>query len=684
MNDASNGSARIAPVAYTPPSGTPGGAPRRGFTPLMAMLAAIGVLALIALLLFVIARAVRIDVSPAPDSLDVSGFGVAIGDGRLLLPGDYRVVARKQGYADLSTAFTVTDADQQTFRFEMKRLPGKLSLISDPPGAEVFVDNNAHGVTPLTGLALATGAHRVLLRLPRYQAYEAGVQIEGGGIAQTIKVTLVAGWAPVSIASSPAGAEILVDGVASGLTPQTLELGAGTHELNLKLAAYRTHRDTFTVRASEPLKLATVKLLPADGNVQISSLPSGAAVTVEGRYRGQTPLGLSLAPGKSHRLSFSAPGHRPAEREVQLGAEGSQDLVVQLEPILGSVVLAIEPPDAQVKIDGRVLEPGTTRVQLTAVPHRVEASKAGFATATATVTPRESLEQRVELQLGSTAEAAAEAVAAKAPTRAASTVGLKFVLLKPGAFTMGSERGTQGRQANEAVRKVRLTRAFYLSTTEVTNAQFRKFQSGHSSGIHARNTLDNELQPTVNLSWDSAVRFCNWLSAQDGLPAAYGANGQLVQPVNTGYRLPTEAEWEWAARFAGGRNLRYPWGDAMPPPSRSGNFADTGAEAVAAQRLADYDDGHVTASPVGSFAPNALGLFDMGGNVSEWMNDRYTGVPSMGGEESDPFGPETGDGRVVRGSSWAHGSVISLRLAFREFSSGQRPDLGFRVARYAE
>lgn len=679
MSDALIDSARIAPVAYTPPSGTPG-APRRGFTPLMGMMAAIGVLALVALLLFVLARAVRIDVMPSPDSLDLSGFGIAIGDGRLVLPGDYSVVARRRGYEDLSANFTVTDAEQQTFRFEMKRLPGKLTLISDPPGAEVFVDNNARGITPLADLELVTGAHRLLLRLPRYQAYEAEVQIEGGGIAQTINATLVAGWAPVSIASNPAGAEILVDGVASGLTPQTLELGAGIHELNLKLPGYRTHRDSFTLRASEPLKLATVKLLPADGNVQVSSQPSGAAVTVEGKYRGQTPLGLSLAPGKSHRVSFSAPGHRPAEREVQVGAEGSQDLVVKLEPILGSVVLAIEPADAQIKIDGRVIEPGTTRVQLTAMPHRVEASKAGFATATATVTPRESLEQRVELRLGSDAES----VAAKAPARAASAAGLKFVLVKPGAFTMGSERGTQGRQANEASRKVRLTRAFYLATTEVTNAQFRKFQNGHSSGIHLRNTLDNELQPAVNLSWSSAVQFCNWLSAQDGLPAAYGADGKLVQPVNTGYRLPTEAEWEWAARFAGGRSLRYPWGAAMPPSPKSGNYAGKGAEGVAAQVLAEYEDDYVTASPVGTFPANALGLFDMGGNVSEWTNDRYTGVASMGGEESDPFGPDTGDARVVRGSSWAHGTVISLRLAFREFSDGQRSDLGFRVARYAE
>ncbi|MGQ0618448.1 MAG: PEGA domain-containing protein [Panacagrimonas sp.] len=681
----SEAGARITPVAYQPPSssGPVGGRGRRG--PVVWVLAAMGLLLALAVLLFALTRAVRLEITPDPDSLNLDGgFGLVIGEGRLLLPGDYSLIARRQGYEDLAASFTVTNADQQTFRFELKLLPGRLTLVSDPPGAEVFVDDNPRGTTPLADLELAAGPHRLLLRAPRYQAYEAEVLMEGGGVAQTVNAKLEQGWAPVSIASRPGGAEILVDGAVVGRTPQTVEVGAGAHELTLQRAGYQTWRDRFTVRAGEPLKLAEAKLVPASGNLRISSEPAGAAVTVNGEFRGQTPLSLSLAPGRSHRLRLSAPGHQPAERSLEFTPEQSQDLRVVLEPILGAVVLAIEPADAKVSIDGRAIEAGTTRLQLTAVAHRVEVAKAGFATQSTTVTPRPGLEQRVEVKLASDADAQV----ARAPASATSQSGLKFVLIKPGAFTMGSERGTQGRQANEAQRKVRLTRPFYLATTEVSNAQFRMVTAEHSSGIHMRNTLNNEGQPVARVSWEDAVRYCIALSAQDGLPAAYvedSGSFKLVQPVNTGYRLPSEAEWEWAARFAGGEVLRYPWGGSMPPTDKSGNFADRGADGLVPQVLSNYDDGYVVASPVGSFAASRLGLFDIGGNVAEWVHDRYTAVPSLGGTElADPFGPDTGEFRVIRGSSWAHGTLIQLRLAYRDSGDGGRQDVGFRVARYAQ
>ena len=154
-------------------------------------------------------------------------------------------------------------------------------------------------------------------------------------------------------------------------------------------------------------------------------------------------------------------------------------------------------------------------------------------------------------------------------------------LMPIGRFTMGSPRREPGRRANEAQRDVEFKRPFYMGVNEVTNGQFRRFKSEHRSGIVGQHTLDLDNQPVVGVTWQEAALFCNWLSQQEGLPPAYEKKGDTlvaVNPMTNGYRLPTDAEWEWAARYEGCGNLRrYPWGDALPVAPRSGNYADTTA-----------------------------------------------------------------------------------------------------------
>jgi formylglycine-generating enzyme required for sulfatase activity len=644
------------------------------------------VAAVVAVVLWFIFTATSISVRTDPSAAEVSVRGsipaVPFADRVLLKPGDYLIRAQLPGYAPAELKVKVSDAPNQQFALKLAKLPGRLQ-IDTPASARVSVDGKELGTAP-GAFELSAGRHSIAIAADRYQPFSADVNVEGMGKLQTYKPALVPAWAEVTVTSEPAGAQLLVNGEPQGATPITAQILAGSHPIELRLEGYKPWTTDVQVKANEPLSLGPVKLGLPDGRLSLRSEPPGASVSVGGVYRGQTPLQLELRPDIAHSVVVTRPGYSAVTQQVSLRSGESRSMSVPLAGVFGEIAVRAQPADAQVFVDGRPGGNVNQTLRLVATTHEIVIRKAGYVDFKASVTPRPGVQQVIETTL-----LTAEQTRLAATPKVVRTKAEQQLKLMPiGRYTMGSPRREPGRRANEAQRDVELKRPFYIGVNEVTNAQFRRFRPEHRSGIVGQHTLDLDNQPVVGISWEDAALYCNWLSQQDGLPPAYEKKGDTlvaVNPMTTGYRLPTDAEWEWVARSDGsGKLRRYPWGDSLPVAGRSGNYADTTARLILQDVIAEYDDGFAAAAPAGKFQPNSLGLYDLGGNVAEWVHDYYTVSGETGALAVDPAGPAEGKQHVIRGSSWKQASVTDLRLSARDFGDSARNDVGFRVARYAE
>ena len=260
-----------------------------------------------------------------------------------------------------------------------------------------------------------------------------------------------------------------------------------------------------------------------------------------------------------------------------------------------------------------------------------------------------------------------------------------FVRIVAGTFVMGSPPQEPGRDTDEAQQTVTLTRSFLMQAAEVTNGQYvdllqwahgRGYITADSAGV--KDDLDgstvelvpleksqiefrdgvftaaNPGRPVAGVNWYGAAAYCDWLSLQEGLPRAYDHGTWTCNQGDAygarGYRLPTEAEWEYACR-AGGTGA-----------FSDGDITDTACGDPVLEQAGWYcgnADGR--SHDVATKPANAWGLHDMHGNVVEWCQDRYAGTPGAG---TDPQGPEAGDDRILRGGSW-YGDAQDCRCAAR-------------------
>ena len=453
-----------------------------------------------------------------------------------------------------------------------------------------------------------------------------------------------------------------------------MALAAGSYEVEASAPGYVTK--TETVAHTSSATVHRMALMRPGHPFTITTEPTWAQLRLVDHGEPYRP-GMLLPPG-SYRVEASAEGYETVTEHIVHGASSTVRRLVLSQSGQPFMVVP-QPADAQVRLVGHreTYQPG---MLLPPGSYQVEASAEGYETAT----------ERVSHEAGPT-------VHRIALRKAGPKVGDRFrdcpecpemVVMPAGSYRMGSPSYEQGRQEDEGpVHGVTISVPFAIGRHEVTVAEFRRFldATGYSAGNSCLTYEDGKWEsragrswrdpgfgqsgrfPVVCVSWDDAQAYVAWLSRETGEE----------------YRLPSESEWEYAAR-AGASAARY-WGEGESGQCRHAN----GGDASTKERYSDWKwpvascrDGHVHTAPVGSFAANGWDLHDMLGNVWEWTedcwNDSYAGAPS------DGTAWEYGDcaRRVLRGGSWYFTpSILRAAIRFRN-STGYRSDyLGFRVAR---
>lgn len=461
---------------------------------------------------------------------------------------------------------------------------------------------------------------------------------------------LLSGQSIAVITSEPGGAEVALDGVAIGSTPfrhQTLR--PGDYTLTLSQPYSKPYSEQITLSPNRVYSHA-VTLEVATGDLTVLSEPSGARIELDGKQLGQTTPatieGLSSGP---HRIVVSKGRYTASEREVTVLVDEVARDMHQLQPIqYGQLTLDLTPKVAKVTLldiepvysPGMELPMGIYRVQVSAPKHEGWSGEVRITEAPTTkavkLTYIPTLSEQVGKEFRDTLKGGGE--------------GPEMVVLPTGRFRMGNPNSI-GYSDEKPAHDVTIRHPFAMMKYEVTFAEYDRYAESTGKSKPSDEGWGRGARPVINVSWENALDYVQWLSDQTGKR----------------YRLPTEAEWEYAARA--GSSTKYSWGDRIDCGKARYGFS---SGKCGKQR---------STAEIGSYPENSWKLADLHGNVSEWVADcwhsNYVGA--------SPYGSEASVNRncresTFRGGSWADKSE-DLRSATRERMPTSLPHstIGFRL-----
>lgn len=631
------------------------------------------------LIFLIITKGVKLEVTPreASDNAEIeliSGLGMTLGQKVYSFSGPTQIKVSASGF--ISELISITEDNQASFiEIYLREAPARLNATSQPfqNNSRWFVDDKFITVAEEMNVELAAGKHTIKIDNPYYYTDQKDIDVKKGEILNLVmELSPVPGQ--IQINTVPSGASIALNGFGTLLSPQKFDVSGGRHKIYVSHPDYEGIDDVIEITNKNSEIERNYKLRPKKVKVTFKLNPSGGILMLNGMIITETGS-LSVLALTEHNALYTKPGYTSQNSKFSFAPNENGVVELNLKKDIG-ILKVRNSQNAIVSVDGKIEGVGTLELKLLTVKHRVKITKAGYRSQEYFIVPDSRSVKMIEVTLIPELQARLD----ESPDSIKNSVGMTLALFIPDNFEMGAPRSDRGQRANEFQKQIILDKPFYASVFETTNGQFKKF-----SGEQTKDKREN--YPIVNITWEQAARFCNWLSQREGLKEVYQFKGDSLVSFNIngdGYRLPTEAEWEWLTRKAGREvQTRFAWGDSYTIPTSSGNLADEKSRGLVKRYIPDYNDAFEKLAPVGSFNNNASGLYDLAGNVSEWVHDFYRIIPpTVGQVYHNPYGPESGESHVIKGSNWRSATVTELRGAYRETSKTGRDDLGFRVVRY--
>ena len=574
----------------------------------------------------------------------------------------HNLVVTHPFYHTIEKTINASATEKITYNFEMAPAFGWLNITSKPEnGATVLINNKKVGVTPYRSDTLASGEYELTLLKDMYETVTKTVVVRDNNIGN-VEIPMKATFAEIKLVVD-SESDIYVDDTKCGKGTWIGRLGEGEHRIEARKASHRNSMKRIEVVAGKNENITVPNPVPIYGALNVNTTPDEALVYLDEGKIGETPMIQSNVLIGEHTLRFEKQGCAPLTKTVTVVE--NQMLNVEEKLVTGrEVTITTEKVGDKVYVDGQFVGAyNPIKLTLSFGQHEVKATRDG----------KEASKKITVAQNGGTTSV--QLAFFENRTFTVNGVTFEMVAVKGGTFTMGctSEQGGDCDNDEKPTHSVTLS-DYCIGKFEVTVGLFRTFvnetnyrtdadKEGWSwvwtgstwekkngvnwkcdaNGLVRNSSKDN--YPVIHVSWNDAKAFCEWLT---------GKTGQT-------FRLPTEAEWEYAAR-GGNKSRGYKY-------SGSNNIGE----------VAWYTDNSGSKThQVGTKAPNELGIYDMSGNVWEWCQDWFGNYSS--GSQTNPEGASAGSRRVFRGGSWS--SIARYcRVSYR--GSGDPADrdylIGFRL-----